>query len=84
MANQLCSTLSQVYVQLKEVLWGEENISALNEENEPIYEMVDWVYRFHLIDHLTVLENVMLPLEITFGRGVKTGGKTVRDRGVDG
>ena len=26
---------------------------------------------FHLIDHLTVLENVMLPLEITFGRGIK-------------
>ena len=48
--------------------------------------MVIWdlYFRISLIDHLTVLENVMLPLEITFGRGVKKTGKTVRVRGVEG
>ena len=55
-----------------DVFWNGENISTLNEEKRANYEMVrlGFVFQdFHLIDHLTVLENVMLPLEITFGVG---------------
>ena len=56
------------------VFWNGENISVLNEENRANLRngRLGFVFQdFHLIDHLTVLENVMLPLEITFGRGAK-------------
>ena len=54
--------------------WNGENISVLNEEKRANLRngRLGFVFQdFHLIGHLTVLENVMLPLEITFGRGVK-------------
>ena len=57
-----------------DVFWNGENISVLNEEKRANLRngRLGFVFQdFHLIDHLTVLENVMLPLEITFGRGVK-------------
>ncbi len=57
-----------------DVFWNGENISILNEEKRASLRNgnLGFVFQdFHLIDHLTVLENVMLPLEITFGRGVK-------------
>ena len=57
-----------------DVFWNSENISTLNEEKRANLRNgnLGFVFQdFHLIDHLTVLENVMLPLEITFGRGVK-------------
>ena len=57
-----------------DVFWNGENISVLNEEKRANLRngSLGFVFQdFHLIDHLTVLENVMLPLEITFGRGVK-------------
>ena len=57
-----------------DVFWDGENISTLNEEKRANLRngRLGFVFQdFHLIDHLTVLENVMLPLEITFGRGVK-------------
>ena len=57
-----------------DVFWDGENISMLNEEKRADLRngRLGFVFQdFHLIDHLTVLENVMLPLEITFGRGVK-------------
>ena len=57
-----------------DVFWNGENISKLNEEKRANLRngSLGFVFQdFHLIDHLTVLENVMLPLEITFGRGVK-------------
>ena len=57
-----------------DVFWNGENISVLNEEKRANLRngTLGFVFQdFHLIDHLTVLENVMLPLEITFGRGVK-------------
>ena len=61
-----------------DVFWNGENISALNEEKRASLRngRLGFVFQdFHLIDHLTVLENVMLPLEITFGRGVKETAK---------
>ena len=57
-----------------DVFWDGENISMLNEEKRANLRngRLGFVFQdFHLIDHLTVLENVMLPLEITFGRGIK-------------
>ena len=57
-----------------DVFWNGKNISVLNEEKRANLRNgnLGFVFQdFHLIDHLTVLENVMLPLEITFGRGVK-------------
>ena len=57
-----------------DVFWNGENISKLDEEKRASIRngRLGFVFQdFHLIDHLTVLENVMLPLEITFGRGVK-------------
>jgi len=57
-----------------DVFWNGENISSLNEEKRADLRngRLGFVFQdFHLIDHLTVLENVMLPLEITFGHGVK-------------
>ena len=57
-----------------DVFWNGENISILNEEKRANLRngRLGFVFQdFHLIDHLTVLENVMLPLEITFGRGAK-------------
>ena len=57
-----------------DVFWNGENISVLNEEKRANLRngRLGFVFQdFHLVDHLTVLENVMLPLEITFGRGVK-------------
>ena len=57
-----------------EVYWNSENISALNEEKRANLRngRLGFVFQdFHLIDHLTVLENVMLPVEIAFGRGGK-------------
>ena len=60
------------------VFWNGQNISALNEEKRASLRTgrLGFVFQdFHLIDHLTVLENVMLPLEITFGRGVKETAK---------
>ena len=61
-----------------DVFWNGENISVLNEEKRANLRngRLGFVFQdFHLIDHLTVLENVMLPLEITFGRGVKKTAK---------
>ncbi len=57
-----------------DVFWDGENISMLNEEKRANLRngRLGFVFQdFHLIDHLTVLENVMLPLEITFGREIK-------------
>ena len=57
-----------------DVFWNGENISKLDEEKRANLRngRLGFVFQdFHLIDHLTVLENVMLPLEITFGRGVR-------------
>ncbi len=57
-----------------DVFWNGENISKLDEEKRASLRngRLGFVFQdFHLIDHLTVLENVMLPLEITFARGVR-------------
>ena len=69
-----------------DVFWDGENISMLNEEKRANLRngRLGFVFQdFHLIDHLTVLENVMLPLEITFGRGIeKTAEKQLETVGL--
>ena len=69
-----------------DVFWNGENISKLDEEKRASLRngRLGFVFQdFHLIDHLTVLENVMLPLGITFGSGVrKTAEKQLETVGL--